>query len=139
LILSEMMQAFEGILTPTKIVILMPEQSSGISRDAWDAEIDNSIEMQPLVTNRRTLSEQLSRAETSLSGSRQDERDLESAINEQKTAFETHKQEADDKSRQIKEFSAGLECIQASVMSNGFITARMLFNIMKILQTQMHI
>jgi hypothetical protein len=52
-IILELMQAFQGRLTPTQIVILMPEQSSGISRDAWDAEIDNSIEMQPLVTHRR--------------------------------------------------------------------------------------
>jgi hypothetical protein len=139
LILAELMQTFQGKLTPTQIVILLPEQRSGISRDVWDAEIDNSIEMEHLVLHRRALSDELNRAETSLNGSRQNERNLESAINEQKTAFETLKQEADAKSRQMKEFAAGLERIQASVMSNGFIIAKMLFSTMKNLQTQMHI
>ena len=139
LILAELIQTFQGKLTPTQIVIFLPEHRSGISRDEWDAEIDNSIEMQPLVFRRQTLSDELNRAETSLDGSSQNERDLESAINQQKTAFETLKQEADAKSRQMKEFAAGLERIQASVMSNGFVNAKMLFSTMKNLQTQMHI
>jgi hypothetical protein len=139
LILAELIQTFQGKLTPTQIVSLLPEQTSGVTRDELETDIEDAIDMQPLLFRRQTLSDQLNRAETSLDGSRQNERDLESAINQQKTAFETLKQEADAKSRQMKEFAAGLERIQASVMSNGFVNAKMLFSTMKNLQTQMHI